>query len=422
MSADNSAAATTPFADLAEVPGVHEAKPATDGSVIVNQQAFEELCEQALAEGVLTFDTEFVSESFYRPKLCLLQVGTLSRLAAIDPFTLRSPDPLWSLIADPAVIKVVHGGREEVRFALEAGYRPTNLIDVQIAQGLLGRSFPIAYKAVCQRTIGAEISTHETRTDWSRRPLSGNQIRYALEDIEHLLPIALHQQRELAKLDRTAWADEEFDRFVGIVSSEPERDTFRRVSGVTRLRGVELAVAEVLHEYRRDEAIRLNKPLKHVLRDDLLIDISRRRPRSRSELFHTRGMSRKFNNETAEEVVQLVAAAVAKPREDWPVLPRAPKAGPGDETLVKLLSLALSDRCANLDVALSLVGSQADLQDVVRHHAGTGSETPPKLLTGWRREVCGSLLEDLLEGRIALKVKDWRKADPLVFEQVVQSD
>ena len=409
----------SPYRDLLQIVGERPRKLATVSEVLTTDKELADLIDEIRADRFVTFDTEFVSESFYRPKLCLLQFGTLSRCVAVDPFTLGSLTPVWDILTEPSIVKLVHGGREEIRFCLRAAGRVANVIDIQVAQGFLGRSFPMAYKAIAAKTIGVQISTHETRTDWSRRPLSSAQIRYALEDVEHLLPIAMHQAERLSQLGRTAWAEEEFERLVETVATEPGRDTFLRVSGVHRLRGVELAIADALHEYRRDEAERLNKPVKHVLRDDLLVDIARRQPKSRSDLFHTRGVSRKLNNESAERVVELVADAKGRPKSEWPRLPRPPKAGPGDETLVKLLGLALSDRCAKLDIAMSLVGSQSDIADVVRHHAGNASDDgTPKLLQGWRREVCGSMLADLLEGRVGIRVRDARKADPLLFESV----
>ena len=406
-----------PYDRLAEV-GVPEPLAAAP-RVLTTAADLADVLDEVRQDCLVGFDTEFVSESFYRPQLCLLQFATLSRMVCVDPFTCGPLDDFWAVMADPDITKIVHGGREELRFCLNAHGRPQNVIDVQVAQGFLGRSFPMAYKAICQKTIGVTIDTHETRTDWSRRPLSPKQIRYALEDVEHLHSIAWHQYQQLDKLDRLDWAEAEFERLVDTVESEPERDNFRKVSGVTRLRGAEVAVVDALHRYRREEAERLNKPVKHVLRDDLLIDIARRQPKTVAELFHTRGMNRKFNDDTAATVVEVVADALRQPKASWPKLPRPPKAGPGDDTLTKLLAIALSDRCARLEVAMSLVGSQSDIQDVVRHHAKhDDAKASPKLLTGWRKAVCGSLLSDLLDGRVSIRVGDPKKADPLTFELV----
>ena len=407
----------SPYRTLAELPA--KASPHAEEEVLTTPEQFEQICDEIEADRVVTFDTEFVSEGYFRPRLCLLQFGTLSRLVTVDPFTCGPLDRAWKILCDPTILKIIHGGREEIRFCLDAYGRPQNMIDVQVAQAFVGRSFPMAYKVICQKAIGVEIGNHETRTDWSKRPLSRRQVRYAIEDVEHLLPIAQVQARQLRKLDRTSWAEEEFERLIDTVETEPDRDNFRRVSGINRLRGAELAVADTLYQHRRAEAERLNKPIKQILRDDLIIDIARRQPRTQTELFHTRGMSRKFNDRTAEIVIDLVRQATSLPKSEWPTLPRPPKAGPGDETLTKLLQLALCDRCADLNVALSIVGSQADIQDVVRiHTAGSrhSNGRAAKLLEGWRQEVCGTLLTDLIEGRISVRVRDAKTASPLIFE------
>lgn len=389
-----------------------------DKRLITSQKGFADLCDHMRHTGLVAFDTEFVSESRYTPQLCLLQFATDERLVAVDPLEVHDLSEWWDVFADPDVTVVTHGSREEVRFCLrECGRPPGSLVDVQIAQGLLGRNYPLSYKALVDKVISKRISSHETRTDWSRRPLTGRQLKYALEDVEFLLRVWDTQAGKLEKLGRLDWAEEEFDNFVDGQVADMERDTFFKISGITRLGSRELAVAERLHRWRVARAESLDRPVKHMLRDDLLIDIAKRQPTTVDELYATRGMERKLNERRAEELLTEVEAGLATPESEVPVVPKPPKPLGADETLGRLLGIALSHRCTDLGIATPLVGTQSDLQELVRHHLGD-NKAEPRLLKGWRADVCGSMLEDLLEGRVSIRVKNSKSRAPLIFEKV----
>lgn len=389
-----------------------------DSRLITSEKEFSKLCRHILSSGLVAFDTEFVSESRYSPQLCLLQFATDEQIAAVDPLAISDLSEWWNLFADPDVTVVTHGSREEVRFCLrESGKPPGALVDVQIAQGLLGRNYPLSYKALVDKVINKRISTHETRTDWSRRPLTSRQLKYALEDVEHLLLIWDTQANKLEKLGRLEWAEEEFDNFVDGQVADMDRDTFFKISGVARLSTRELCVAERLHRWREQRAESLNRPVKHMLRDDLLIDIAKRQPTTVDELYATRGIERKLNERRAEEILVEVEAGIDVPDNEAPTVPKPPKPLGADETLGRLLGIALSHRCTDLGVATTLVGTQSDLQELVRYHLGDTS-AEPRLLRGWRADVCGSMLEDLLQGRVSIRVKNSKSRAPLIFEKV----
>ena len=398
--------------------GIDNRRVPKSDQLIESPKRFADLCQHIRDVGIVAFDTEFVSESRFTPQLCLLQFNTGERAAAVDPLVVEDLSEWWELFCDPDVTVVTHGSREEVRFCLrDYGHPPESLVDVQIAQGLLGRNYPLSYKALAEKVAGVRISTHETRTDWSRRPLSAKQLRYALEDVEHLLLVWDQQAERLEKLGRLEWAEEEFDNFVENQTRDSERDTFFKISGIQRLSRRELAVAERLHRWRTERAEKQDRPIKHILRDDLLVDIARRQPTTVDDLYATRGIQRKLNDRRAEELLVEIEAGLDVPESDAPVIPPPPRPLGSDETLGRLLGIALSHRCSDLSVATTLVGTQSDLQKLVRHHLGDESVSP-RLLEGWRAEVCGSMLEDLLEGRVSIRVRDSKGRAPLVFEPV----
>lgn len=386
--------------------------------LITDQNQFEELCRHIREAGEVAFDTEFLSEHTYRPELCLLQFATRSRSAAVDPFLVRDLSSWWKLMASPDVAVIVHGGREEVRFCLwNAGARPANLFDVQIAEGLLSRSFPLNYNAIVSRVLNVRTQGKETRTDWRRRPLTDRQIAYAIEDVEHLLEIHWRQKEALQNRGRSAWALAEFERFVSDLEQEPARDNFRRLPGIQSLSSRELAVARELYLWREQEGLQRDKPIRRVLRDDLIIELAHRQPRDLADLLATRDMNRSDYKRAAPEMLAAIERALALPSSQWPPVRRTEK-DQDEQILAQLLAIALANRCAQVEVAMGLVGTTADLRHLVRWQVyGDQSGQTPRLMQGWRDEVCGELLAEVLAGKIALRVADPKSDHPLVFER-----
>lgn len=386
--------------------------------LITDQTHFEELCEHIRQAGEVAFDTEFLSEHTYRPELCLLQFATRERSAAVDPFLVHDLSSWWKLMASPDIAVVVHGGREEVRFCLWcAGGPPKKLHDVQIAEGLLGRSFPLNYNAIVGRVLNVRTHGKETRTDWKRRPLTDRQIAYAIEDVEHLLEIYTKQSANLAARGRTAWAQAEFDRFVGDLEQEPLRENWRKLPGIQSLSSRELAITRELYLWREHEGLRRDKPVRRILRDDLIIELAHRQPHDVADLLATRDMNRSDYKRSASEMLAAVERGLALPAGECPEVRRGEK-DHDEQILAQLLAIALANRCAQVEVAMGLVGTTADLRHLVRWQVyGDKNGGTPRLMQGWRDEVCGELLADVLSGKIALRVADPRSDHPLVFER-----
>ena len=386
--------------------------------MIVEQAEFEELCAHIRASGEVAFDTEFVSEFTYRPQLCLLQFATRERCVAVDPFQVLDLSSWWDLMRDPAVAVVVHGGREEVRFCLtHTGERPQNLADVQIAEGLRSPSFPLGYTALVSRVLGRRIHGKETRTDWRRRPLSEQQIHYALEDVQHVLDIWDRQRSSLTARKRLDWAHSEFERMIDEIAVERTRENWRRVPGIQRLSPRELAVLREMFDWREQESQQRDKPARKTLRDDLLIELAHRQPRNVTDLTATRDMNRSDYRRSAPEMLAAVTRGLAVPDSELPTVEKTEKKEE-EHVLGQLLGLALANLCLQEDVAMQLVGTSADLRQLVRWHVyGERHGSPPRLTTSWRAEVCGDLLTDVLNGTISLRVADPHSAHPLIFER-----
>lgn len=389
--------------------------------LIVDQAEFDAFCEHARTLQIVAFDSEFVSEYTYTPELCLLQFATSEKLVGVDPYKVPDLSAWWDVMADPDITVVVHGGQAEIRFCLElSGQKPVNLVDVQLAEGLRGRSYPLAFDSLVARVLGRRMKGKETRTDWRQRPLSDKQIDYALDDVEPLLNLWDTQRNCLSKQGRLDWAQAEFARMVEEISAEMQRPAWHRLPGLHRLSPREFAAAMELATWREKEAKSKNRPVRKLLRDDLVVELARRQPKTIPDLAATRDMNRGEYRRYFEDMLACLDRVREIPKAELPKPPEAdrPDTNPDEHVLGQLLGIALSSLCAEKDVARTLVGTSADLRHLVRWHLyGEKDGETPKLARGWRAELCGDLLTDVMDGKISMRVADPNSDHPLVFER-----
>ncbi len=283
------------------------------------------MSDQLRAAGRFAFDTEFVSEETFEPVLCLIQVATRDRLAVVDPLAVRDLAPFWELINDPAIEVVMHAASEDLRICrFQTGIVPRRVFDVQIAAGLTGFGYPLSLGNLVAQALRVSLPGGETRTDWRRRPLSDAQIRYALDDVRHLLDLADQLAAQLARLGRSEWAETEFAQFVSAIQNRVEEDRWRRLPGLHQLNRRGLEVARRLAEWRYDEARRTNRPLRQLMRDDLLMAIARRQPSSRRDLEALRDFNRPQLLSKGADILAVIAEAQARPGRPVTRTPRPP--------------------------------------------------------------------------------------------------
>jgi ribonuclease D len=388
--------------------------------IITTPAQLKGLVEHLRAIGRFAFDTEFVSEDTFEPVLCLIQVATRERLAVIDPLAVRDVRPFWDVVLDPAIEVVMHAAGEDLRIChIRTQALPQRVFDVQMAAGLAGLSYPLSLVNLVGQVLGVSLAGSETRTDWRHRPLSAAQLNYALDDVRHLLELADHFTGRLAELNRTAWAEAEMTDFIESIAQRADEDRWRRLPGLHQLSRRSLEMARRLGEWREDEARRQNRPLRQVVRDDLLVAIAKRQPRTRRDLEALRDFNRPALLNRSNEILAVVEQARAVPEADLPELPPRHEEPPGLSTVTNLLSAALAQCCVQNQLAGSLVANVADLKNLVRWHLGGRNDSdPPALLQGWRGELCGPLLLNVLEGKLALRVVDPESEFPVAIEEL----
>ena len=362
-------------------------------------------------------DTEFVSEDTFHPELCLVQLITPEESAVIDPQKVDMR-PVWHALSQAAGTVICHAAREEMNFVLRSvGRMPDRVFDVQVAAGFASNEYPAAYASVVGRFLGQQPLKGEQRTDWRRRPLSDAQIKYALEDVRYLAPLHAKLAEMLEQRDRYRWFEEEMDAWRTEILSAQDRKDWRRVSGIGSLNWRSLAVVRELWHWRQEEARRLNQPPKRLLRDDLLVEIAKRRTDKPDQILAIRGMQRNDLKRKVHELVACVQRGEANPLE--PTGRSAQRDPPPQLNLLgQFLTPALTTICRRAEVAASMVGTASDVRDLIAHHfgfSGAGQETP-LLLRGWRAELVGNLLDELLTGRRSIRIRNAKSDDPLAFD------
>ena len=391
--------------------------PELPETFVADPAALAECVEHLRSAKLIGFDTEFVGEETFRPELCLVQISTAERLFVIDPYDCGNVDAFWELMHDPARTVIVHAGREEVRMCqFYSGKPPAALFDAQIAIGLIGSTYPISYAGLVQEMLGVRLNKSDTLTDWRRRPLTASQLRYAYDDVRYLIPAYERIHKRLTKLDRLAWADEEFATFTRwAVGDDPTIERWRKLKGIGSLGRRELSILKEIVGWREGVAERQNRPLRSVMRDDVLLEVVRAGARSPGDFQQLRGLPKaEFTN-----ILEAVRRGRGRPLADCPEPTATVHEPPQMPTLTALLSVVLGELCEELQLAQPLVCSQYHLKDVIRSYSPEGAAPADSpFAKGWRHAAIFPRLQQVLSGKVSIRVADPNRGTPLELTPV----
>ena len=360
-------------------------------------------CERARTHRVVAVDTEFLRERTYHPKLCLVQVATSEEVAAIDPLLIDDLSPLVTLFEDASITKVFHACDQDLEVIHDGmGCMPTPVFDTQLAAAFLGHRMQMGLGALVQVYEGVRLDKADGLTDWSRRPLDDEQLRYAEEDVLYLPRIYATMMDELVSRDRLSWLEPEL-----AAVCDPARFTrdprkayahLKRSSSLTRR---QLAIAREVCAWRERCAERRDLPRKWVLSDEVIVEVCRRAPRTPERLLRIRGTDQ-LSARDAQEVVRAVRKGASCDPANYPYVRHRPRPSAEMDSVMDLMYAMLRLSADKCEVALPLIATRDDLHGLVLGDA----ESP--LRFGWRHEVAGAGLEALLAGEVGLTVKDGR--------------
>lgn len=388
-----------------------------DAGGLATQAEISQAAEAARARGRLGIDTEFMSEGRYRAQLCLVQVAVDGQtdspaplIHLIDALSGVDIAPLAVLLADPSVEVVLHAGRQDVAILRRSWSTELhNIFDTQIAAGFSGASAQAGYGNLLGSMLGRRVGKTASYTRWDARPLTAEQLGYAAEDVAHLLQLADEIQRRLIESGRLEWAREECRRLESATDERDPLTAWERLPRVGQLDPRGRAVARELAAWRERTASELDRPVGSIVADPALVELAKRHPSTLTGLEQIRGL----HAPTVKRRGQAILDAIARGRRAAPI-PRdeaRARPEPGDAPLIALAEALLRARALEAGLAYELIASRAELELIVG--AARRGEPEPQLrtLSGWRRELVGDDLRDLLAGRSAVSVGDDRRLE-----------
>lgn len=361
---------------------------------------FAQLARQS---GLLAIDTEFLSGKTYYAKLCLIQLAAGGQAVFVDPLELRDLSPLVDLLLDEQIVKIMHAASQDMALLMRlCGKPPKPVFDTQMAATLAGYPAQTGYGKLVAALTGVTLEKSESFTDWTRRPLTEKQVEYALDDVVYLQPMYEALKEKLEQTGRLAWLEDDFASLSDPATYEtPPQEMFRSIRHAARLHGRPLAILREVTAWREQEARRRNLPRQWVLKDEVLIELARRKPTTIEELADLRDLNPRSLGDQGKGLMAAVAVGLTLPGSEIPRLERRSAPEGDTEGLVKLMGALVRLRAEEHGIAVPLLASQSDLDMLA---AGETEENP--LLQGWRRELIGQDLMNLLQGKIYLYVKN----------------
>ncbi len=359
------------------------------------------LCQEMKQEPWLAMDTEFLREKTYYPKFCLLQIATLDWVACIDPIALEGQmDELFSIINDPTIIKILHSCRQDVEIFYQlSGKLPRPLFDTQLVAPLLGYQENPGYAMLVSGFLNINLSKTHTRTDWSQRPLSPEQIQYAADDVIYLAKIYCMMQEQLKTLGRENWLNDDFEQLLNPdLYDIPAEKAWLKIRGKNKLTGKQLAIVQVLAEWREEAAKRSDRPKNWIVRDEHIMDMAKLQPTDIQALSQIRGVTDGFVKRSGKKVCELIKMAQDLPALQVKSKSKSGKKSQKQEAVLDILSGVVRLRAGDNSLNPVILATRKDLEALIE-----GNEECV-LLSGWRYSMVGEELQRILQGKTTLSV------------------
>ena len=369
-------------------------------TLITETSKLIDACGRFSRDSFLAIDTEFMRERTYYPQLCLIQIAGKDEAVTVDALATEiNLNPILDLMANHKIIKVFHACRQDMEIFFNLNRRiPFPVFDTQIGAMVCGYGESVGYDKLVRQITGVQIDKSSRFTDWSHRPLSKQQLNYALSDVTHLRTVYESLLNQLEKNGRINWLNEEFQNVLNPKTYDIPLDQIWKRLKIKSGKPKFLILVRELCAFREKEAQSRNIPRNRVIRDDVLLDIAARSPRSSVDLAKVRSLSTQFaEGRLGKSILRVVAEASNIPESDAPQLEKLNKTKPQKPALIELLKVLLKHKSEDNNVAQKLIASTADLEAIAEN-----DNANVLALNGWRKDVFGDDALLLKSGKIAL--------------------
>ncbi|NQV22199.1 MAG: ribonuclease D [Rhodospirillales bacterium] len=371
--------------------------------IVSSTAELKEVCQRLAGADYITVDTEFLRDTTYWPKLCLIQVAGPNDEIIIDPLLDDlGLESFFELMTNHNVLKVFHAARQDLEiFYYLSRTIPEPMFDTQIAAMVCGFGDSVGYETLVAKLAKGTLDKTSRFTDWSHRPLSDRQLEYAIGDVTYLRTVYEKLSAKLDQNGRTEWLDEEMANLMNpkIYQMLPE-DGWKRVKTKSTNRRF-LGILVEIAAWREREAQGRDVPRRRILKDESLAEIAAHPPQSSKDLDRMRGIPRGFgNSKMAQDLLKAVADGVAMPDSALPMVNKPKNVPRGIGPVVDLLKVLLKMKCEEEHVAQKLVYNNSDLESLA---ADDNADIP--LLNGWRRDLFGKDALALKHGKLALAIE-----------------
>ena len=377
----------------------HPLVPQGHAAVITTAGDLAKLVARLRQAGVFAYDSEFIGELSYHPKLCLIQVASAMEVALIDPIAEIDLKPFWELLADPAVEKIVHAGQQDVEpVARNLGRGAANLFDTQIAAGMCSFPYPVSLGKLTLEMTGVRLGKGLTFSHWDQRPLSKQQLRYAADDVRYLPRIHAELKSRLEAAGYLSWVRQECDAMC-----EPSQYRFDpdvqwlRIKGAGSLDAKHAGVLRQLVIWRNSAAKEIDVPPRAFLKDEILVDMARTPIRSVEKLQRVKGLPRPVEIDFGQAIVDATAKGLADPVKNIEENANQ-EPSPSEKFQTDALLSAAQSICFAKGIDPSLVGSRADFTELFYAMRDGEDSSELHVMTGWRKEAAGDEVAALYAG------------------------
>jgi ribonuclease D len=368
--------------------------------VITKTKDLAAACQRLATNDYVTVDTEFLRETTFWPKLCVIQMAGTEMAFIVDALAEGLDlEPFFDLMRDDSVTKVFHAARQDIEIIYHlGGLIPAPLFDTQVAAMVCGFGDSISYDQLVYKVTGARIDKSSRFTDWARRPLTAKQLDYALADVTHLRDAFQFLKANLAEQNRTHWVQDEMTVLTSVATYRTDPDQAWKRLKLRVRKPVELAVMMEVAAWRETEAQNRDVPRSRVIKDDAIYELAAQQPVTTEALGRLRTIPRGFErSRNADEILKAVRRALEIPKSELPKLPKGRQAPDGSAAAVDLLKVLLKLVSEAHGVAAKVIATVDDLEKIA-----ADDNADVAAMKGWRRELFGETALKLKRGEVAL--------------------